>query len=108
MFVFGLNVNSLSYIGLLYKGFLKRGVIERICFYSASQVNIKLIDDININIHNIITNYMAVYDDVEHNYYFRKMSDERDYYYKCINLPEKLDELFFNIHYDLINFEHLL
>ena len=94
-----LNVNSLSYIGLLYKGFLKRGVIERICFYSASQVNIKLIDDININIHNIITNYMVVYDDVKHNYYFRKMSDERDYYYKCINLPEKLDELFFNIHY---------
>ena len=73
-----LNVKSFSYIGLLYKGFLKKGVLEKICFDSGSQLHIKLIDDININIANIITDYFD---------------------YKCINLPEKFDELIFNVHY---------
>ena len=72
------NKNRNSRIGLLYKGFLKAGVLEEICFDDDVSIYFKFMDDININILNI---------------------QYQIFNYKCLTLRDSLNELYFNAHY---------
>lgn len=64
-------------IGTIYKGFLKRGVLEQICFKEDSQKYFKF-PDIGNKTLNVIS---------------------KDYRYECLNLPENIDEIYFICHY---------
>ena len=62
----------------IYKGLLKRNILENICFPQETNLNYLYIKYIDTNMN------------VEH------VSDQ---IYDCIILPEKMDELFFSFHY---------
>ena len=68
-------------IGTIYKGFLKRGVLEQICFEEDSQKYYKF-SDIDNNTLNIVSKVYS-----------------KEYRYECINLPKHLDEIYFICHY---------
>ena len=67
-------------IGYIYKGFLKKNILEQICFDEDDIITYNFIDNINIKI-NI------------NKYYYQF------YRFQCINLPENYDELIFDAHY---------